>query len=80
MIVGAGEVGQVVAQEVLQHPEYGINLVGFVDDDPPTRRAELESHCASRVSSDSLPEIMRTFDVDRVVIAFSRSRRNGQWR
>jgi exopolysaccharide biosynthesis polyprenyl glycosylphosphotransferase len=71
VIVGAGEVGQVVARKVLQHPEYGIHLVGFVDDDPRTRRAELD-HVPLLGPSGSLPEIMRTFDIDRVVIAFSR--------
>jgi exopolysaccharide biosynthesis polyprenyl glycosylphosphotransferase len=71
VIVGAGEVGQVVARKVLQHPEYGINLVGFVDDDPRARRAELD-HVPLLGRSDELPEIMRTLYVDRVVIAFSK--------
>src|SRR4051794_6112187 len=31
VIVGAGDVGQLVARKILQHPEYGINIVGFVD-------------------------------------------------
>ena len=31
IIVGAGDVGQLVARKLLKHPEYGINLVGFVD-------------------------------------------------
>ena len=34
MIVGAGDVGQTIARKILQHPEYGINLVGFVDSQP----------------------------------------------
>ena len=32
IIVGAGDVGQLIAKKLLKHPEYGINLVGFVDD------------------------------------------------
>ena len=39
IIVGAGDVGQLVARKLLQHPEYGINLVGFVDAAPKDRRA-----------------------------------------
>ena len=31
VIVGAGDVGQLVARKLVQHPEYGINFVGFVD-------------------------------------------------
>ena len=33
VIVGAGDVGQTIAKKILQHREYGINLVGFVDSD-----------------------------------------------
>ncbi len=42
IIIGAGDVGQLAARKLLQHPEYGINLVGFVDEDPRPRRTELE--------------------------------------
>jgi exopolysaccharide biosynthesis polyprenyl glycosylphosphotransferase len=71
VIVGAGEVGQIIARKFLHHPEYGINLVGFVDSDPMVRRDELEN---LRVlgGPESLPGIVRLLDVERVVIAFSR--------
>jgi exopolysaccharide biosynthesis polyprenyl glycosylphosphotransferase len=70
VIVGAGEVGQLVARKVLQHPEAGINIVGFVDDHPRERRPELANvPLLGRV--DGLPEIVEMFDVDRVIIAFS---------
>ena len=41
VIVGAGDIGQLVARKLLQHPEYGINLVGFVDSEPKERQADL---------------------------------------
>jgi FlaA1/EpsC-like NDP-sugar epimerase len=41
VIVGAGHVGQLVARKFLQHPEYGINLVGFVDSTPREPRGDL---------------------------------------
>ena len=34
IIIGAGHIGQLVARKLLQHPEYRINLVGFVDAHP----------------------------------------------
>ena len=34
VIVGAGDVGQSMARKMLRHPEYGFNLVGFVDNQP----------------------------------------------
>jgi exopolysaccharide biosynthesis polyprenyl glycosylphosphotransferase len=71
IIVGAGEVGQLVARKFLQHPEYGINLVGFVDTAPKERRPDLE-HLTLLGTPDQLPTIVRLFDIERVVIAFSR--------
>ena len=71
VIVGAGDVGQLIARKLLQHPEYGINLVGFVDADPKARRPGLE-HVALLGTANELDEIVETYDVERVVIAFSR--------
>src|SRR5207245_1276935 len=34
IIVGAGDVGQLMGRKLLNHSEYGINLVGFVDSAP----------------------------------------------
>ena len=70
IIVGAGEIGQLVARKLVQHPEYGINVVGFVDADPRERRSELE-HVAMLGPLDRLSEIVDTLDVERVVVAFS---------
>jgi exopolysaccharide biosynthesis polyprenyl glycosylphosphotransferase len=71
IIVGAGDVGQLVARKVLQHPEYGLNLVGFVDADPKAVREEVE-HLALLGAPDRLPALIRAFDIERVIIAFSR--------
>lgn len=70
IIVGAGEVGQLVARKLLKHPEYGINLVGLVDADPKPRRADLEE-LPMLGSPDRLPALVRRFDIERVIIAFS---------
>jgi len=34
LLVGAGEAGEMVARDMLRHPEYDYHPVGFVDDDP----------------------------------------------
>ena len=41
IVIGAGHVGQLVARKIQQHPEYGISLVGFVDENPRARRPEI---------------------------------------
>ena len=73
IIVGAGDVGQLVARKYSQHPEYGINLVGFVDDRPKERRPDL-GHLTLLGGPDQLPALVRLLDVERVVIAFSNER------
>src|SRR5207342_3144226 len=71
LVVGAGDIGQLVARKLLQHPEYGISLVGFVDEEPKERHEGLESLPILGVPAD-LPGLVRAMDVERVVIAFSR--------
>jgi exopolysaccharide biosynthesis polyprenyl glycosylphosphotransferase len=70
VIVGAGEVGQLVARKYLQHPEYGIRLVGLVDADPRDRREGLED--VAIWEPEDLLEQVREQRVERVVVAFSR--------
>src|SRR5262245_16533368 len=70
LIIGAGDIGQLAARKLLQHPEYRINLVGFVDSQPRRRRPELE-HLALLGPTDRLSELITLLDVERVIVAFS---------
>lgn len=70
LIVGAGHVGQRVARKLLQHPEYKVNIVGFVDEHPRERIDGL-AHLAVIGPPSELPEIVSGLDVDRVIVAFS---------
>ncbi len=70
IVVGAGHVGQLVARKIQQHPEYGIKLVGFVDDNPRDRRSEI-AHLSLLGGIDDLAEIVGRREVDRVIVAFS---------
>jgi exopolysaccharide biosynthesis polyprenyl glycosylphosphotransferase len=71
IIVGAGDVGQLLARKLVHHPEYGVNLVGFVDSEPRDRRVEV-SHLAVLGAPEQLPELVTLLDVERVIVAFSR--------
>ena len=70
VIVGAGDIGQLVARKFLQHEEYGINLVGFVDANPRELRADL-GDLPVLGPVEQLPELVDRLDVERVVVAFS---------
>jgi exopolysaccharide biosynthesis polyprenyl glycosylphosphotransferase len=69
VVVGAGEVGQLVARKLRERAEFGLKAVGFVDSRPrePGELGELE--IIGR--PEELPRLIREFDVERVIFAFS---------
>jgi exopolysaccharide biosynthesis polyprenyl glycosylphosphotransferase len=71
IIVGAGSVGQFVARKLQSHTEYGVNLVGFADADPKELGPELAAMPVLG-SVEDLPALVRLFDIERVIFAFSR--------
>jgi exopolysaccharide biosynthesis polyprenyl glycosylphosphotransferase len=70
VIVGAGDIGQLIARKILQHAEYGINVVGFVDANPKEPRSDLGDLTILGKPED-LPQLVAELDVDRVIVAFS---------
>src|SRR5207342_1771384 len=70
VVVGAGDVGQLIARKLFQHREYGIDVVGFVDSDPKTLRDDLAG-VAVLGSPSELAAIIEEHGVERVVVAFS---------
>jgi exopolysaccharide biosynthesis polyprenyl glycosylphosphotransferase len=72
VIVGAGDIGQLICRKLMMHPEYGANVVGFVDSHPKARRPDLPDRLSVLGGPDRLPEVIKRLGVERVVIAFSR--------
>ena len=70
IIVGAGDVGQLIGRKISQHPEYGINLVGFVDGNPKNSRSG-NGDLTILGDVSSLDEIVKSNGIERVVVAFS---------
>lgn len=70
VIVGAGDVGQLVAHKILGHPEYGIALLGFVDERPKPRRDSVDALAMLGPPSE-LPALVEEHGIERVVIAFT---------
>ena len=69
LIVGAGEVGQLVARKFEQHPEYGIDLVGLVDDSPLELREDIRSRVVG--GRADIAALIDAHGVERIVVAFS---------
>jgi exopolysaccharide biosynthesis polyprenyl glycosylphosphotransferase len=70
LVVGAGDVGQLLVVRLLQHPEYGIKVLGFVDAEPKEPREEL-AHIPILGTTEDLPDLVGSMNVERVIIAFS---------
>ena len=68
LIVGADDVGVLIARKLLHHPEYGLNLVGFVDAAPTVLPRAVEGLPFLGTTSE-LPTIIRDRDVERVIVA-----------
>jgi exopolysaccharide biosynthesis polyprenyl glycosylphosphotransferase len=70
LILGAGDIGQRVARKLIRHPEYGLNLVGFVDSNPKPRHTDLPELPVLGLAAD-LQAIVFAHAIERVVVAFS---------
>ncbi len=70
IIIGAGDIGQLLGSKILRHPEYGLNLLGFVDMQPRNRRNDL----GDLTVLGGLEDVSRIVDelaVERVIVAFA---------
>ena len=70
IIVGAGEVGQMLARKILKHAQYNLRLVGFLDDHPHPLSADLDGLPVIG-GEEELLEALRNYNVSRVILAFS---------
>jgi exopolysaccharide biosynthesis polyprenyl glycosylphosphotransferase len=69
LIVGAGQVAVHFAQTLVEHPEYGLRPVGFLDD---CVEENLPQPLLGQV--EHLDAVLREHRIDRVVLAFGVSR------
>ena len=69
IIIGAGRVGARVAEKLAARPEFGLRIVGFIDDDPLEVRPDGPPYLGG---TGRLEQMVRAHDVERVIVAFSR--------
>lgn len=69
LILGAGRVGNQLAEVLRAHPEYGLRPVGFLDADPP--ETEQPRLLPVLGGPDALTEVLLQGRVRTVVVAFS---------
>jgi exopolysaccharide biosynthesis polyprenyl glycosylphosphotransferase len=70
LIVGSGFVADLLARKITSHPEYGVELVGFVDVSDQNSNGNGNGH-ALVGDLERFEEVCEELRVERVVIAFS---------
>ncbi|CAN5681048.1 exopolysaccharide biosynthesis polyprenyl glycosylphosphotransferase [soil metagenome] len=68
LVLGAGEVGQELARVMVEHPEFGLRPVGFLDSTTPDDAAELPVPFLGRY--EDLARCVRREGVSEVVVAY----------
>ena len=68
LIIGAGKIGHLVANRLLEHPEFGLRPIGFLDKEPLDHE---ESPVPILGASWDLEQVIEEHGVDHVVVAFS---------
>ena len=66
LVVGAGEAGRTLARDLIRHPDYGLTVVGHLDDDPHKRRVNRLPVLGPLAA---LAEVVRAERIDVVVVA-----------
>jgi exopolysaccharide biosynthesis polyprenyl glycosylphosphotransferase len=70
IIVGSGDVAQLLETKIRQHSEYRLNVLGFVDVGA-SQAANGAGQPNLLGSTDDLPSLVRAHEAHRVVVAFS---------
>ncbi len=68
LVVGAGNAGTIVVREMLNNPSLGMDVIGFVDDDPRKRSARIAS-LPVLGNRRAIPQLVTDHAIDLVVIA-----------
>lgn len=72
LILGAGQIGTQIAHTLADHPEYGLNPVGYLDNDPLLPRDADPLPVLGPIADLAL--VLREHDVRTVVVAFAGQR------
>lgn len=72
LVIGAGQVGSQIVNVTLEHPEFGITPVGFLDSRPLISGDDLPVPVVGGV--DTLALAIGQAGIERVIIAFTQSR------
>jgi len=68
LIMGAGKAGAMIIREIKRNPQLGINVIGFVDDDP--NKHNMVIHGAKILGNkEYIPQLVNKYAIDEIIIA-----------
>ncbi|MFS0637353.1 nucleoside-diphosphate sugar epimerase/dehydratase [Mesobacillus foraminis] len=68
MIVGAGQAGTLVARQLLNNPDIGLNPAVFIDDDSRKYKLQILDIPVAGTSKD-IVQVVEKYNIDKIVIA-----------
>ncbi len=71
LLVGAGSAGDLVARELRRQGSKRLQVVGFLDDDLGKQHVKIQGH-AVLGQIDELPELVRKYAVEEVIVSMAR--------
>nr|WP_079142344.1 DegT/DnrJ/EryC1/StrS family aminotransferase [Streptomyces sp. LUP30] len=69
LVLGAGEAGRALARDLARTPQFGLDPVGFLDDDPDKRRAAVIGELPVLGEVDGVRETVLAHGIEAVVLA-----------
>jgi exopolysaccharide biosynthesis polyprenyl glycosylphosphotransferase len=72
LLIGAGEIGQMLYRKIIQNPKLGYQIVGFIDHDN-TRKGERNVGVPVLGSMLDIPRIIDQYVIDEVIIGLPES-------
>ncbi len=74
LLIGAGRAGMIAAREIINRSDMGLNINGFVDDNPNKQGSLIQGVKVLGVTQD-LPRLVRELGIDHVVITIAHASR-----
>jgi FlaA1/EpsC-like NDP-sugar epimerase len=68
IIIGAGDVGEMLLREIISHPELSYKVVGFLDDDSAKKKTRIHGYQVIG-EIERLPYIVKKYGVDVIIYA-----------
>lgn len=74
LLIGAGRAGMLIAKEILSRSDLGLEIKGFIDDDPIKLGSLIQGIEVLGTAKD-LPNLVRELEIDHVVITVAHASR-----